>query len=154
MTRATVTMTIAAPVEQVFETIADIRSFKRAIPHIIDIQFLSEARRGVGTRFRETREIKGKESTTELEVTEYEPNERLRMVTDSHGTIWDSVWALRDVPGGTELTLTIDAKAHQLMAQLMNPMVMPAIRKAVASDLELVKAYCERAQRERFHPVE
>ena len=144
MTRATVVKTIAAPIERVFETIADIRNFKKAIPHIIDIEFLGETRRGVGTRFRETRKIKGRRSTTRLEVTGYEENHLLRMVTDSHGTIWDSVFALREVDGGTELTLTIDAKAHQLMAQLMNPMVMPAIRSAVASDLELVKAYCER----------
>ena len=145
MTRATVTKTIAAPVERVFETIADIRNFKKAIPHIIDIEFLGEKRKGVGTRFRETRMIKGRRSTTKLEITDYRENDRLRMVTDSHGTIWDSVWRLEEVEGGTLLTLTIDAKAHQLVARLMTPMVMPAIQSAVADDLDLVKAYCESA---------
>lgn len=144
MSRATVTKTIAAPVERVFETIADLRNFKKAIPHIIDIEFLTETHQGVGTRFRETRLIKGRKSTTELEVTEYEPNDRIRMVTDSHGTIWDSVFTVREQGGGTRLTLIMEAKAHQFMAQLMNPVVMPAVRNAVASDLELVKAYCER----------
>ena len=51
----------------------------------------------------------------------------------------------RVMAGGTELTLTIDAKAHQLMAKFMNPLVMPAIQSAIASDLDLVKAYCETA---------
>ncbi len=143
MTRATVTKTIAAPIDRVFETIADIESFKRAIPHIIRIEFLSQARRGVGTRFRETRLIKGKEATTELEVTECIANDRIRMVTDSHGTIWDSVFALKEVPGGTELKLTMDARAHQLVAKLMNPLVMPAISGAIEDDLDLVKRYCE-----------
>ena len=145
MTRATVTKTIAAPVERVFETIADIRNFKKAIPHIIDIEFLGEKRKGLGTRFRETRMIKGRRSTTQLEVTEYRPNDRIRIVTDSHGTIWDSVWALAPVEGGTRLTLTLHARAHQLFAKLMNPMVMPAIQSAIADDLDLVKTYCESA---------
>ena len=82
---------------------------------------------------------------TELEITECAANESLRIVTDSHGTIWDSRFALEEVDGGTRLTLTIDAKAHQLVARLMNPMVMPAVRSAVADDLDLVKAYCESA---------
>ena len=122
MTRATVIKHIAAPVERVFETLADIRNFKKAIPHIIDIEFLGDKRKGVGTRFRETRMIKGRRSTTKLEITDYRENDRLRIVTDSHGTIWDSVWAFTPVAGGTRLTLTIDAKAHQLIARLMNPM--------------------------------
>ena len=143
MTRATVIKTIAAPVERVFETIADIRNFKKAIPHIIDIEFLGDKRKGVGTRFRETRMINGKRSTTKLEITDYREHDRLRIVTDSHGTIWDSLFALEEADGGTRLTLTIDAKAHQLFARLMNPMVMPAIQSAIASDLDLVKAYCE-----------
>jgi carbon monoxide dehydrogenase subunit G len=143
MSRAVVTKTIAAPIERVFETIADLESFKRAIPHIVDIEFLSERRHGVGTRFRETRLANGRKTTTELEITECVTNDRLRIVTESHGTIWDSVFQLRAVDGGTRLTLTLDAKAHQLLAKLMNPTVMPAIRSAIEGDLGLVKRYCE-----------
>jgi len=143
MTSTTVTKTIAAPIDRVFETIADVENFKRAIPHIIRIEFLSERRIGVGTRFRETRLMKGKEADTELEVTEYVANERIRMVTDSHGTIWDSVFVVTEVPEGTELTLTMEAKPHQLIAKLMNPLVMPAVTSAVEDDLDMVKRYCE-----------
>ena len=143
MTSTTVTKTIAAPIDRVFETIADIENFKRAIPHIINVEFLSERRTGVGTRFRETRLMKGKESATELEVTEYVANDRIRLVADSHGTIWDSLFAVRAVPEGTELTMTMEAKAHQLIAKLMNPIVMPAVSSAVEDDLDLVKRYCE-----------
>lgn len=143
MSRTVVTTTIAAPVEEVFETIANVESFQQAVPHIVDIRFLSERRAGVGTRFRETRVTKGKEATTDLEITECVANQRLRMVADSHGTIWDSEFAVRPVPGGTELTLTLDAHAHQVVAKLMNAMVMPMIRSAIEADLESVKQYCE-----------
>ena len=143
MSSATVTTTIAAPVDRVFATIADLESFKRAIPHIVDIEFLTPRRQGVGTRFRETRVTSGKEATTELEITECVANDRIRMVADSHGTIWDSIFSVRPVPEGTELTIAMEARAHQLAARLMTPLVMPVIRSAIASDLELLKRYCE-----------
>lgn len=147
MRRATVSTTIAAPVEKVFETIADVESFQRAIPHIIDIEFLSGQRSGTGTRFRETRETNGKRAITELEITECVTDDRVRMVADSHGTIWDSLFEVRGVPEGTELTITMEAKAHQLAARLATPLVMPLIRSAMKSDLEMVKLYCENGGR-------
>jgi hypothetical protein len=51
----TATSTIEAPLEEVFETVADAEGFARAIPEILEVEFLSETRGGVGTRFRETR---------------------------------------------------------------------------------------------------
>lgn len=143
MTRTTVTTIIAAPLERVFATIADLESFQRAIPHIESIEFLTEQRQGAGTRFRETRVTKGRRSTTELEIVGCVANESLRIVTDSHGTIWDSRFAFLEVAGGTELKVTLEARSHQLIARLTTPMVMPLIRNAMEGDLELIKRYCE-----------
>lgn len=145
MTTATVTTTIAAPVEHVFRTLADVESFERAIPHVVGIEYLTDTRQGVGTRFRETRINNGSEATNELEITECVANDRIRMVTDSHGTIWDSLFSLRETPGGTELTVTMEAKAHQMMSKLTVPLVMPLVRGAMESDLEMVKQYCEQS---------
>ena len=67
MTRTIVSRLVDAPLERVFEVVSDIRNFSKAVPHIIDVQFLTEQTEGVGTRFRETRLLKGKEASTELE---------------------------------------------------------------------------------------
>lgn len=91
MTRMTVHRTINAPIEVVFKTVAEIENFSKAVPHITKIEFLTECKKGPGTKFRETRLMKGKEATTELEVTEHVENERVRLVAGSHGTVWDTV---------------------------------------------------------------
>ncbi len=143
MTRTTVTKTIAAPIDRVFDTIANVESFARAIPPIVSIDFLSESQSGVGTRFRETRVTSGRRATTDVEITECVANDRIRMVTDSHGSIWETLFALQEVPEGTQLTLTMTAKAHQFLAKLMNPMVMPMIHGHIETDLDSVKQYCE-----------
>lgn len=144
MTRTTVVRSIQAPVETVFDTIAHIENFKKAVPHILRTEFLSEQRTGVGTRFLETRDMNGKEATVELEVTEYVPHERVRIVSDTHGTVWDAVFTVKPTPGGrAELTMVMDAKAYKFLPKLVNPLIKGMIQKHVEKDMDLVKAYCE-----------
>lgn len=121
MTRITVTRTIDAPIDLVFETVGDIRQFSKALPHVINFEFLSDTPSGVGTRFHETRLMKGQEATTELEVAEYVENSRVRMVADSHGTVWDTIFAVESEGEKTILAMTMDARAHKLLPRLMNP---------------------------------
>ena len=71
MASVTVSQSIDAPIEVVFNTIADINQFSQAVPRIVKVKIVSDVKSGVGTRFRETRVMKGREATTELEVTEY-----------------------------------------------------------------------------------
>lgn len=144
MSRTTVTRHVAAPVERVFDVVADITNFEQAIPHIVKVEFLTEQRVGVGTRFRETRLVHGKEAATELEVTEYEPHEHVRLVADSHGCVWDSTFTTKpNDDGGTELTLVMEARPYKWTARLMTPLVSWMIKGAVAKDMDAVKAHCE-----------
>ncbi|MEO0879149.1 MAG: SRPBCC family protein [Pseudomonadota bacterium] len=136
---------IAAPVEQVFRTIADIENFAEAIPDIVNIEILSEAKTGVGARFRETRVMKGREAKSVLEVTEYRENDMVRFVSDEGGAVWDSVFETApDAGGGAILTLRMEARPHSIMAHIMTPLIMGMVRKAVEGDMDAVKAWCER----------
>ena len=52
--------------------------------------------------------MKGRAVSTELEVTDYVPNERVRLVADSDGVVWDTVFAVTPQDHCTLLTMTID----------------------------------------------
>ncbi len=143
MTRTTVTRTINAGVELVFKTVSDIENFPKAVPDIVKIEFTSDIKSGVGARFRETRLMNGKESTTDLEVMEYVENDRIRMVADSHGTVWDSVFTVKSAGVKTELKLVMDAKAHKLLPRLMNPLLKGLFKKGVEKHMDAVKGFCE-----------
>jgi carbon monoxide dehydrogenase subunit G len=114
-----VTRTIAAPIDRVFETVADIKQFSQAVPQIVKVEFLSAQQSGVGTRFRETRLMKGKETATELEVTELVRNDHIRLVADTHGTVWDSIFQVKRVGDATALTLIMDARPAGLLPRVM-----------------------------------
>lgn len=143
MSHWTVNRRIAAPVEKVFDTISEIEHFSKAIPHIVEVEMLSDVTSGVGTRFKETRLMGKRKASTVLEVTEYLKNERIRLVSDAGGTIWDSVFTVKPVEGQTELTLTMEARPHKFLARLMNPLIKGVLTKALEQDMDCVKEYCE-----------
>jgi carbon monoxide dehydrogenase subunit G len=143
MTRIVVKKEIRAPVEFVFKSISDIAHLPQTVPDIEKVEFLSEHQSGVGTRFRETRIMKGKESTTELEVTEYTENAHIRMKADSHGTVWDSIFQVEKSGEFTHLTLTMDATAQKLLPKMMNPLMKGMYKKGLEKHVEAVKSYCE-----------
>ena len=143
MSRTIVKRNIAAPAHAVFHTVSEIKHFAKAVPDIVSAEIVSEVQSGVGTRFRETRLMNGKQATTELEVTEYVANERIRMVADSHGTLWDSVFTVTPRGDTTDLELTMEARPKSLMAKLATPMMKGMLQKALEKDMDAVKRYCE-----------
>lgn len=149
MATTTISRVIKAPAATVFETVADAENFAAAVPHLVDVEFVGDQRRGVGTRFRETRVLRGRQATTELEVTEYVPNEQVRLIADEGGTIWDTTFAILKDGDASTLQLTMEATPYQLAAKVLNPLMKGLISRAIEGDMDAVKAYCERQARER-----
>lgn len=144
MSRTEVKRTVHAPIGRVFDTVAHIERFSEVVPEIVEVEFLSDTRRGVGTRFRETRLMGKRRASTVLEVTEYVPNERIRFVSDQGGTLWDTVFTTRPSgEGAVELAMVMDAKAYKLPAKLLNPLIKGVVRRAIEKDLDAIKASCE-----------
>jgi uncharacterized protein YndB with AHSA1/START domain len=146
MAGVTLTRTIHAPVETVFAVVSDIRNFSEAVDNIKRVEFLTEQRSGVGTRFREVRMMGGKEAATVLEVREYKPHEKVRLLSETQGTVWDSLFTTGPEDGKTLLTLEMTAHARNLPARVMNRLIMGIVRKAIEKDMDAVKAYCEKQQ--------
>lgn len=147
MAPTTVFREIDAPVATVFETVAHADNFAAAVPHLVAVEFVGDQRIGVGTRFRETRVLRGRQATTALEIVEYEPNDRVRLVADEGGTIWDTTFVVARTGELTTLQLTLEASAYKLTAKLMNRLTKSLITNALEGDMDAVKAYCERLVR-------
>lgn len=140
---------ISAPVEKVFATLSSIEEYSKAVPGIENVEFLSEKKVGVGTRFRETRTFNGKQASTVLEVTELVPNKMIRMVSDEGGTIWDTVFTVEstissDATPTTKMSMKMDARPYRLFAKALIPMILGMVSKAIESDMDAVKSYCEK----------
>src|SRR5437016_14634236 len=99
--------TIDASPERVFRTVADPVEFQQATTGIGSVEYLTEQRSGVGTKFRAAR-MNGRRITAfTQEVTELVPGERIRLINVTHGTTWDSTFGVRPIGGATVLILTM-----------------------------------------------
>ena len=148
MPNVTVARRIDAPVDVVFRTVAHVEQFSQAVPGVLRVEFLSEVKSGAGVRFRETRMMMGREASTELEVTEYVENERVRIASEAGGALWDTVFTVAPDGAGTELKMVMDARPQTLSARMTVPLIIGTVRKAVEQDMDAVTSFCERPARQ------
>ena len=134
---------VDAPMETVFDAIAHIDKFRRAAPQVVGVEYLSQNRRGVGARFREIRKMGKRQAATEIEVTEYDPPKRVRLVSEAGGAVWDTVFSVKPEGAGTSLRMEMTATAGNLVARAMLHVMRGGISKAIANDLQAVKQWCE-----------
>ncbi|MBT2438560.1 SRPBCC family protein [Streptomyces sp. ISL-36] len=134
----------------VWETLTDLKDMERVLSGVSRVEVLTEGVFGVGTRWRETRKMLGKEATEEMTVTESEPPDRYVTVADSHGMRYVSEIALRpDGAGATTVRMTFSAspsagRSMGPLARLVSGLGAKAVSRALARDLDDVAASVER----------
>lgn len=143
MSRVTLVEIIDAPVETVWEILSDVEGLPDREEAVQKIEFLGYQKSGVGTHFRETRSMGSRTVETELKITEWEPNECVRFVSDTGGTVWDTVYRCEAEGAATRLEIDMDARPHKLTARLMLRLILPMVRKGMTKHLESLKLYCE-----------
>ncbi|MFI1976578.1 SRPBCC family protein [Streptomyces wedmorensis] len=132
---------VAASPGRVWEAITDLRDMPRVLSGVERVEVLTEGGFGVGTRWRETRRMLGKEATEEMTVTVCEAPDRYVTVADSHGMHYVSELTLTsDGSSGTTLRMTFSARPAPgrtpgLVARLLARFGAKAVAKALAKDL-------------------
>ncbi|MET9832690.1 SRPBCC family protein [Streptomyces sp. NPDC006385] len=139
---------VAAGQGPVWEALTDLAGMERVLSGVSKVEVVTEGAFGVGTRWRETRRMFGKEATEEMWVTACEPPERYVVEAESHGTRYVSEWLLRaDGPSATTVRMTFTAVAPSgvpgLLAKLLGGVGARAVSKAVAKDLDDIAAAVE-----------
>lgn len=146
MTPIIVEQQINAPVEQVFAVMSNIPEAARTISGITKIEMLTEGEVGVGTRWKETRIMFGKETTEEMEITEFVPNASYVVESDSCGARYRSEIRFSSCDDGTHVRMEFGARPLTFIAKLTQPLVWlmrGTIVKCLQQDLEDVKTKCE-----------
>ena len=143
MAQHTVSQTIKAPSDRVFGVVAGIEAYPEVFPSVTKVDFISDQRSGVGTRFSETRLGSGRDGTSEVEVVEYAQGDHIRLQDDHLGSTWDTTYTVQDQDGSTQLTLAVQAEPRKLMAKLTMALGMSGYRKNMEKHVAAIKAHCE-----------
>lgn len=114
---------ISRPRAEVFRVFTDLEAAPRRIEGIQSLEVLTEGPMTVGTRFRETRKMFGKEATEEMTVTEFRPNEGYVTTAESCGAKYRSEYTFKEAPEGTQVDFTFEGKPMTLIAKVMTPVM-------------------------------
>ncbi|WP_406861307.1 SRPBCC family protein [Streptomyces sp. HUAS MG47] len=142
---------IQAPQGRVWEAITDLPEMPRVLSGVERVEVLTEGGFDVGTRWRETRRMLGKEATEVMTVTECVPPERYVTVADSHGMHYESEFELlKGDAAATWTTVVMRFTATPtagglmgLLAKATGALGVKAVSRALAKDLDEVAAAVE-----------
>jgi Polyketide cyclase / dehydrase and lipid transport len=147
MTGFTVTKHVATPVEVVFDVASDLAHAAEHVLGIEKIELLTPGPVGVGTKWRETRRMMGREATETLEIKAFDRPRSYTVGCESCGCYFETVFRFEPQAGGTDVTLDVRTKSLTFMAKLMSPigklMMGKVMRKCMDDDLEDVKRVAE-----------
>jgi len=143
-----VSVLIKVPVEQVWESMADIENSPNMISGIEQVKVLNRGKEGlVGFVWKETRIMFGKKAEETMTIIEAVENSHYVTNAESHGSRYTSRISVSDQNGKTELKMEFGAVPQTLAAKIIwgltGFMFKGATQKALQSDLEDIKNFIE-----------
>jgi len=148
MSKLTAEQHVNAAPEQVWGVVSDLDSWAAVVSGIKTVQRLDGSPEfGVGTSWRETRVMFGKESTEDMTVSKVDPGRSYTVEAESHGAHYTSVITLAPSDSGTYLTMTFTATTTSTLAAILSKTIGKlfegSTRKALAQDLQDIATAAE-----------
>jgi hypothetical protein len=133
---------IARSPTEVFDFIAASENAPKVAPNIKSMVELTEGTVGVGTRYRETRLMNGKETQAELEIVDFEPGQRYAMKNVTDGIVTIYRYNFNQENDGTRVNLVCELNASGVK-KLMLTMVASILKKEDGDHLQRLKKVME-----------
>ena len=145
----TIEQQFAQPPERVFQALTDLDAMRAWMPNLVRLEQVTGSVVGRGAEFRETRKMFGKEATEHFEVTGYDSPKRLELFVDgskgaSRRGKYRFTYELRPAGGGTHLDLRCEIGGMGRLMEVLGKLFMGPFRKAIAKDLQAMKAYLDK----------
>ena len=142
---------VEARVERVWEVLTDVAHADQTLGGVDRVELLTEGPYQVGTRWRETRRMFGREATEQMQVTVAEAPTRTVIEADSSGVHYITEFTLTPSSAdATRLTMSFTAvqgqvnPLHKALRRLFGRLGAKASEKVMAKDLQDI---AERAER-------
>lgn len=137
----TMSEVIERPQEEVFDVLAHPDQVS-IMENIKSTEKISDGPVGVGTRYRETRLINGKEEVSELEVVQYEPHRQFSIASQVQGIRVVYEYTLQPQDGSTRIDWTCEVQASGLKKAML-PVVAGIMKKEDGDHLQKLKRALE-----------
>jgi carbon monoxide dehydrogenase subunit G len=143
---------VRARAETVWEVLTDISHADQTLSGVTHVELTTEGPYGVGTQWRETRRMFGKEATEQMRVTVAEPPTRTVVEAESSGVRYVTEFTLTPTsPDVTRLGMSFTAAQgaanllQKTLWRIFGRLGVKATAKVMARDLQDIAARAERS---------
>jgi hypothetical protein len=146
MARFSVAKYVDAPPSLVFSLFTDFARVPERVTAIMRLELLTPGPIGVGTRFRESRRLSGRDAIEEMEVTAFEPGRRYDLRSRSGGTEHRSSYRFLPEGPGTRVEVDVEREPLSLAAKLAAPFtrsLATTIGQGIVHDIDDLKRQAE-----------
>ncbi|MGP7816982.1 SRPBCC family protein [Niallia sp. 01092] len=134
---------IAKPVDLVFSYMVNLRNAPEYMKAVVETNKITDGSIGVGTKYQETRKVRGKKAVAEIEFLSFEENVSYKTRSNSNGLIVDYEYEFSEVEEGTKVQFKAKLHVKGLMMKLTKRMLVNILRAEDGDHLQRVKANLE-----------
>ncbi|QED49799.1 SRPBCC family protein [Cytobacillus dafuensis] len=134
---------IHKPVKAVFDYITSMENTSEIMPNVVKMEKLTEGPIGKGTKFKETRSVRGNTVNADIEMVEYEQDKLFKTRSDSNGLIVEYTYIFHEIEEGTQVELDASVKTSGLRMKLTKHFIVKMIKREDGFQLEYLKEMLE-----------
>ncbi|WP_102029133.1 SRPBCC family protein [Salirhabdus sp. Marseille-P4669] len=148
-----VKQTLHVPQQVAYKSLLDLEAAKHWMQGLVRMERLDDGPMKVGSEWKETRKMFGKEATEHFEVMELQEPEKVVLRCDgTKGTTGKGeflfTYEITSSGESTEVTLHGEINGLTGIAKLFGKMMAGTFKEACAKDLDALKRYLERLEQE------
>lgn len=138
--------TINATKVELFNAFSDLKNLANNVRAIKGIELLTPGDVGIGSKFKETRVMFGKESSETMEITQFSPPDYFKEEAQSNGMHYVTEWRFIDEGNKTTVSIDFSGTATTIAAKLLNVLfsfMTGGMKKAFLADMDDLKKMLE-----------
>ncbi|GAA0340574.1 hypothetical protein GCM10008967_33670 [Bacillus carboniphilus] len=137
------TIEINKPIDEVFSAVSNFLQYPDIFDHVEEMAKITDGPIEVGTKFKETRLIRGFKAYATLEILTYNPSKQLVVKNEPSGLVIVQDYIFEQTGQGTRVQLTSKVKTKGLRNLLTKPVMTKILKKEDVENLESFKKYIE-----------
>ncbi|MFH0946782.1 MAG: SRPBCC family protein [Planctomycetota bacterium] len=139
----TICRRIDASPETVFRIFTELEKASERIPGIEKVELLTAGPVGLGTRFIETRRVRGRQVRAEMEITRFEEGEGYVVRCSSRGCDFTSAFCMFPDGDATKVEVALDCEPKTWLARLRVRFLLRPMRREFDRDFTSLQAVAE-----------
>ncbi|MBU8880983.1 SRPBCC family protein [Bacillus sp. FJAT-29790] len=134
---------IYKPVKEVFKYLAGMENAHEIMPNVVEMEKETAGEIGKGTKFRETRMVRGKKINAEIEYVQYKQDQSFTSRSNSNGLIVEYQYVFHEIEEGTQVELAAYIKTSGLVMKLTKGLIVKMIKREDGNQLQYLKEMLE-----------